>query len=364
MRVGIIGVGIQGFKYLELILNEIKEYKVVAITRINDERKNKISNFLGDIKIYETDEALYKALDNGEIKLDAVIITTPHLRHEYDATEAFKRGLMVLCDKPAGAYLRQGINMLEMSSGKRYGYIFHQRAYPIYQRLYDLVHSGKYGKIKRYLYVVTDWYRINEYFTHEAWRAKYKTDGGGVFMNQCPHSIDIMQHICGMPQSIYADLKFGKYHPIEVEDEGTVILKHKKYTGVFITSTGETPGVNRFEISLEKAVITCYKDRIVIKENDLFEYEYRNMSLDEYKSPIPKTYEEIIETDNKKAYLDILNNFNNLNEDLYVDGKEALNSLILSNAIYLSAFKNKEVEILTSYEEFNNEFEEEMNKRI
>ena len=364
MRLGIIGVGIQGFKYLELLLNNFKEHEIVAITRINEERKNKIKNYLSNIKIYETDELLFKAIDNKEINVDAIIITTPHLRHEYDAIEAFKRNIMVLCDKPCGAYLRQGLNMLNKSHDIRYAYIFHQRAYPIYQKLYDLVHSGKYGKIKRYLYVVTDWYRINEYFSHEAWRAKYSTDGGGVFMNQCPHSLDIMQHICGMPQSLYADLKFGKYHPIEVEDEGTVILKHKDYTGVFITSTGETPGVNRFEISLEKAIITCYKDKIVIKENEYFENYYRNMSLNEYKEPESFEEEYLFKLNNNAAYIEIFNNFFNLNKDLYVDGKEALNSLILSNAIYLSAFKNKEIIIHNDFDNFNKEFEEEMNKRI
>ena len=364
MKLGIIGVGGQGFSYLELLLNNYKEHEIVAITRIKEERKNKIKEYLNNIKIYDSDELLFKAIDNNEIKLDAIIITTPHLRHEYDAIEAFKRGIMVLCDKPCGAYLRQGLNMLNNSNNLRYGYIFHQRAYPIYKKLYDLVHSGKYGNIKRYLYVVTDWYRINEYYTHDAWRAKYKTDGGGVFMNQSPHSIDIMQYICGMPKSIYADLKFGKYHPIEVEDEGTVILKHDNYNGVFITSTGETPGVNRFEISLDKAIITCYKNKIIIKENEYNEIHYRNMHLNEFKTPIPIEEEYSFETNNKDAYKEIFNNFFDLNQKLYADGKEALNSLILSNAIYLSSFKNKEIIIPNNFDEFNKEFEEEMKKRI
>ena len=364
MKIGIIGVGIQGFRYLQLILNDYKEHEVVAITRINEERKNKIKDYINDIKIYETDELLFNAVDKKEISLDAVIITTPHLRHEYDAIEAFKRNIMVLCDKPCGAYLRQGLNMLNESHNIRYGYIFHQRAYPIYQKLYDLVHSGIYGNIKRYLYVVTDWYRINEYFTHEAWRAKYSTDGGGVFMNQCPHSLDIMQHICGMPLSVYSDLKFGKYHPIEVEDEGTVILKHKNYTGVFITSTGETPGVNRFEISLDKAIITCYKDKIIIKENEYFEEHYRNMHLSSYEEPKSTESSYSFTLNNNDAYKEIFNNFFDLNSKLYVDGKEALNSLILSNAIYLSSFKNKEIDIPSNFENFNKEFEEEMKKRI
>lgn len=364
MKVGIIGVGIQGFKYLEMLIDNMPEYKVVAITRINDERKAKLKGKIENIKIYQSDEEMFKAIDNKEISLDAVIITTPHLRHEYDASEAFKRGLMVLCDKPAGAYLSQGERMLEESHGLRYGFIFHQRAYPIYKRLYDLVHSGKYGSIKRYLYVVTDWYRINEYYVKEAWRGKYKTDGGGVFMNQCPHSLDIMQHIVGMPESVYADLKFGKYHPIEVEDEGTIILRHKGYSGVFVTSTGETPGVNRFEISTDKALITCYKDRIVIKENEYMEDYYRNQNLEDFKNPEAKVTEEIIETNNQEAYIEIFKNFYNKVENLYVDGKEALNSLILSNAIYLSAFKNNEVKIPSSFDSFNKEFEEEMKKRI
>lgn len=52
-----------------------------------------------------------------------------------------------------------------------------------------------------------------------------------------------------MPKRVKAFCSYGKYHDIEVEDDVTAYVGYENgATGVFITSTGETPGTNRFEI--------------------------------------------------------------------------------------------------------------------
>jgi predicted dehydrogenase len=40
-----------------------------------------------------------------------------------------------------------------------------------------------------------------------------------VLSNQCPHNLDLVQWICGMPSSVSAHIALGKHHEIEVEDE-------------------------------------------------------------------------------------------------------------------------------------------------
>ena len=59
------------------------------------------------LPVYESADALFEAVEKGELKLDAVIIATPHYAHEELAVRAFQNGLHVLCDKPSGVYSRQ-----------------------------------------------------------------------------------------------------------------------------------------------------------------------------------------------------------------------------------------------------------------
>ena len=52
-----------------------------------------------------------------------------------------------------------------------------------------------------------------------------------------------------MPKKCVRFASYGKYHDIEVEDDVTAYVEYENgATGVFITSTGEVPGTNRFEI--------------------------------------------------------------------------------------------------------------------
>ncbi len=365
MNVGIIGMGNIGTKYASIVLKNKDKFKLTAITRIKPESMNKLKDiFDADTKIYNTDKDLYEAYDNKEFELDMVIIATPHLMHEYAALEAFKRGIHVLCDKPAGVYLSQGRNMLENSNGLKYGYVFHQRMYPVNQKLKEIVDSNIYGKVKRVSYTVTDWYRPNSYYKSNAWRSTYKTDGGGTLLNQCPHSLDLLYYLFGNPTKVMAFCNEGKYHDIEVEDEATSYLEFKDgITATFIASTGELPGVNRLEISFEKALITCNKDEITIKENEYSEEYYRNLDPSIYKLPVPKISTFKVENNLDQYQMVIMNFYNAIinNEPIYANGKDALVSLYMSNAMYLSSAKEKAIKFyeIGSLEEL--EFEKEFN---
>lgn len=350
INTAIIGLGDMGTKYAAMILKDkTLGLNLTAGTRIKEKNLNTIKELLpSDFKFYNDDKELFEAFDRGEFKAQAVIIVTPHYAHEYSVKEAFKRNLNVLCDKPAGVYLRQGIEMLNAKpQDKSYGFIFHQRMYPINQKLKEIVESAKYGKVKRISYTITDWYRTNAYYKSSAWRATWKTDGGGTLLNQCPHSIDLLCWLFGMPQSVYCSCYEGKYHPIQVEDEATAFIEWADgKTGVFIASTGENPGVNRLEISFEKAVLKCENDTIEILENPLPESEYRTMSAEEYKAPVPQKTVYKFDGGKGDAYQQVLKAFSGSiinGEKLVADGKDSIMSLYFANACYLSSHLKKPV---------------------
>ncbi|MCR5349907.1 MAG: Gfo/Idh/MocA family oxidoreductase [Acholeplasmatales bacterium] len=365
-NIAIIGMGKMGSKYAKMILeDESIGFKLVASTRIREKNLPNVKDYMGTFKVYNSDKELFEGFDKGEFKCDAVIVSTPHYSHKFAVIEAFKRKLDVLCEKPAGVYLKDGREMLEENNNNNvYGFIFHQRTYPINVFLKDIIDNNKYGKVKRISYIITDWFRTNAYYKSDYWRSTYKTDGGGVLLNQCPHSIDLLCHIFGMPNKVMAFCNEGKYHNVEVEDDVTSYLEWDSgVTGVFIASTGEIPGVNRMEITTDRAVIKVYKDKIEILSNEKNDEYYFNMPDESFKTDTKlETYDFV----KNEAYKDVLKEFGK--GKVVATGSDSLMSLYLSNAMYLSSWKKKIINIydIGSKEEleFEKEFAEEMKKKI
>lgn len=365
MKIAIIGMGNMGSKYARLILEgKAGCMEIAAVTRIRPERMEFLRDvFPENLKIYQSAEELYAGYDRKEFDADAVLIVTPHYDHEKQVIEAFNRGLHVLCDKPAGVYTRQARNMTEaylLAKKKKpdllYGYVFHQRTFPIYEKMRELVQSKAYGRLKRVNWVITDWYRPDAYYTSSPWRATWQQDGGGTLLNQCPHNLDLMQWICGMPKYVQGFCHEGKYHPIEVEDDVTAYMEWEDgATGVFVASTGEAAGVNRLEISLDDALLVCEKGKLLVCELDKPESEYRRRTDDMFARP-DTSWREIECPPNQGAYETVLSGF--ADGKLIADGSEAIKSLYLSNAVYLSSWEQRMVEIPLEGSAKEKEFEE------
>lgn len=351
MSTAVIGMGHMGSRYAEFIARgQVPGMKLSAVTRIHEERLEQLRDILPQgLPIYHSADELFLAVDEKELHLDGVIIVTPHYSHEDIAKKAFARGLHVLCDKPAGVYSRQARNMESArKDGLQYGFIFHQRTFPVYKKLREIVKSKKYGSIKRVNWVMSDWYRPNVYYTSGKWRATWEGDGGGTLLNQCPHNLDLLQWICGMPARTQSFCHEGKYHPIPVEDEVTSYLEWENgATGVFFATTGEASGINRLEISLEDALLVCDKGSLEIFELDQPECVYRQEKEDAFIKPRGELKEIPCEKE-REPYVEILKNFVAAVFDgaaLTAPGEEARKSLLLSNAMYLSAWEHRMVEI-------------------
>src|SRR5205823_6550199 len=82
-------------------------------------------------------------------------------------------------------------------------------------------------------------------------RGTWKSEGGGVLMNQAPHSLDLFIWLAGRPRSVTAQA-FTRGHDIEVEDTAGALLDYGDgYTGYLYTTTAQWPGRMRLEISGE-----------------------------------------------------------------------------------------------------------------
>lgn len=379
MKIAVIGVGNMGSQYASLLYNkQILGAELTAITRVGKNQQERMQPVLDSgIPVFQTAEELYTQVVDEKLEVDGVIIATPHYFHEEQIVMGLKNNLHVLSDKPLGVYSRQARNAVEAHNqyarDKIFGTILNQRTQPIYQQLQKIIQSGKYGKIKRLLWVVTDWYRPEKYFSSSSWHSTWKTDGGGILLNQCPHNLDLLQWICGMPNTVQAFCQEGRYHNIEVEDNVTAYMEWDSgATGIFITSTGELPGINRLEISLDEAMIVCENNELRIcelsDELGMPEAEYRATSTDFFKN-IKGQWKSIKLESEPEQYKKTLQNFVDSclgKAEILASGEEGSKSLYLSNAMYLSSWIGKKITLPHNKSEeelFEKQFEEILERK-
>lgn len=366
IRMGIVGVGVMGLSHARYLLNnEVPNTVLTAVCDIKPERLKAFEDRFGkneSVHMFEDYNEMYKS---GLI--DAVLIVTPHYDHPKIAADAFQRGLNVLVEKPAGVYTKQVLEMNEAAerSGKVFGIMLCMRADPVFKKVRDIVKSGELGVLKRFNWTITTWYRPQCYHDLSSWRSTWKDEGGGLLINQCPHNLDLLQWIMGMPAKVHSFVKFGKYYDIEVEDEVTAFFEYENgLSGTFIASTGETPGTNRLEIAGDMGNLIVEGGSIRFLRNRIPEREFNKSN----KKPFgqPEFWECNIPVKETVAiHAEITRNFSNAiisNEKLIAPGVEGIRELEISNAIHLSAWTESSVTLPIDHEKFYAMLKERVNQ--
>ena len=359
IKLGIIGIGNMGSAHAKNLKNgKCPEIELVAIADNNPERIEwaKEQEYAENITYFN--DAI-EMLDSGMI--DSCLIAVPHYQHTQYAIECLNRNIHVMVEKPAGVYTKQVKEMNDCAKKHPetvFGMMFNQRTNCVYRKLKELVDSGKYGEIRRTNWIITNWYRPQAYYDSGSWRATWAGEGGGVLLNQCPHQLDLWQWICGMPVKVQAHLHLGKWHDIEVEDDVTAYVEYANgATGVFITTTGDARGTNRFEIQMDKAKFIVEDEKLTMEEFEMSEPEFSKKN----KQPFGSIKSTVItpETDGENPqHSGVMNAWADAilhNGTLVAKGEEGLNGLTLSNAMHLSAFLGKEIELPFDDELYYNE---------
>ncbi|MBM6667480.1 Gfo/Idh/MocA family oxidoreductase [Lacrimispora saccharolytica] len=361
IRLGIIGVGNMGTTHcLNIATGKLPEFVLTAVADRRESRRNWAKERLGDeVAIYEEGKDL---IASG--KCDAVLIAVPHYQHPELAILALEHNLHVMSEKPAGVYTKQVREMNEAAekSDRVFGMMFNQRTNCVYRKMKEIVSQKEMGEIKRINWIVTDWYRTQSYYDSGSWRATWDGEGGGVLLNQCPHNLDLLQWIGGMPSKIRAFCHEGKWHDIEVEDDVTAYLEYPNgATGVFVTTTADTPGTNRFEITMEMGKLVCENGKLTLYKLAQNEREFCKTAKGGFDQP---EYEVIeVETDGmNEQHVGVMKAFAGAilrGEPLVAEGKEGIRGLMISNAMHLSSWLDQTIELPVDEEVFL----EELNKR-
>lgn len=354
VRIGIIGIGNMGSAHaLSIDQGKVQGLRLTAVC---DEAKDRLmwaeENLSKQVEVFTDYHDLLKSK-----LVDAVLIATPHAIHPLISIEAFENELHVLTEKPAGIdTLRvKQMNEAAVKSGKVFGIMYNQRTNPLFAYLKKLMDAGELGDMKRFVWMISNWYRTQTYYNSGQWRGTWKGEGGGVLLNQCPHNLDIWQWITGMPTKVRAFCKYGHYHDINVEDDVTILAEYENNaSALFIASTGEYPGTNRLELSGTKG-------KVVIENGALKHYrlekDERELCFESKTGFINDKIDctEIIQEGPESGHLGILQNFTDAilkGEKLLAPGIEGVHGLSISNAAYLSDWTDQWIELPIEDEKF------------
>lgn len=355
VRLGIIGMGNMGTGHAKNFLEgKNKEIRVTAVADIAPEKLEWAKENMPWAKRFTSASEL---MDSGEV--DAVIICVPHYSHPPLVVEALNKNLHAISEKPAGVYTKQVREMNEVAakSNKVFAMMFNQRTNCLYRKVKEIVDSGEHGEIRRVSWLITDWYRTQAYYNSGGWRATWAGEGGGVLLNQCPHQLDLWQWICSMPSKIRAFCHEGKWHDIEVEDDVSIYAEYPNgATGVFVTTTGDYPGSNRLEITMDKAKLVCdgKENTITLTTLETPLSEHCANSEEGFARINTKTVN--VETDGlNEQHPAVINAFaaNILHgSPLIASGEEGINGLMISNAAHLSSWTGETVSLPVDEDEF------------
>lgn len=342
VRIGIIGIGNMGSSHAKkIIAGEVPGAKLSALCDIDPKR---LEGF-PDQKHFSDGEEM---INSGDI--DAVIIATPHYPHTTLGIAALKAGVHTLVEKPISVHKADCERLIAAHTDKKvvFSAMFNQRTDPRYVKLRELITSGQLGRINRINWIITDWFRTGAYYASGGWRATWGGEGGGVLLNQCPHQLDLMQWLFGMPTEVRSYCQIGRFHDIEVEDDVTTYLKYDSgATGVFITTTGEAPGTNRLEVAAEQGKIVIEGEGIKWTRNEQQTTEFSNTTTEGFAKP--STWEISIPTRGfGEQHVGIIKNFVNAilkGEKLIAPAAEGINSVELANAMLYSSFTDSTLKL-------------------
>lgn len=347
LKLGVIGVGgIASMHVDNIVTGKCPDIEITALADRKESRREWAAQKVPGAAIFSEGKDL---IQSG--LCEAVLIAVPHYQHPELAILAFQNHLHVLCEKPAGVYtlqVREMIKEADRHPELTFGMMFNQRTNCVYRKVKELIEDGSVGTLKRVNWIVTDWYRTQFYYDSGDWRATWAGEGGGVLLNQAPHQLDLLQWMFGMPVKIRAFCHESKWHDIEVEDDVTSYMEFANgATGVFVTTTGDAPGTNRLEVTGTKGKIVCDCDTITFYRLKVDEREWCKTSQQGYTIPEVETIQ--VETDGENPqHIGVINAFVKHIKDgtpLVADGREGINGLMISNAMYLSSWTEQTVSL-------------------
>jgi predicted dehydrogenase len=200
----------------------------------------------------------------AELRPDVAVICAPHPFHAALALDAFAAGAHVLVEKPMAVSVAEADTMIAAASaaGRLLAVNFQQRFRAVVERTRELIAAGELGPLVRVL-CVEPWFRTAAYYRTATWRGTWRGEGGGVLMNQAPHSLDLLCHLAGMPAKVWGWTRTLR-HAIECEDTAQAMLEYANGAPGYLNMSTVESGESQLQIVGERAAITLVGHQLTI----------------------------------------------------------------------------------------------------
>lgn len=343
IRVGVVGAGggVAG-THLEVI-SANPDFKLAAMCDIVPEPMGERARKAGCPVFSDWREML------GAVELDLVSIATPHPLHPPIAIDAMEAGCHVLTEKPMAVDVDSADRMIAAAekTGKILAVNFQNRLRAVYEHAKRIVAAGELGELIRVL-CVEPHYRSDAYYRSATWRGKWTEEGGGVLMNQAPHTQDMLCHLAGPPGKVWGWVR-TRFHPMECEDSAQAMLEYPNGAPGYIVTNTVEPGIEgRFQIVGEKAILEIAGDAITVTRITPSILTHMRGTKEMWGSPAAKAEPVPVPPGGGGKHEDVYRDLAGAIREKRpprCDGKEGRMSLELANAMVLSSVTDRAVEL-------------------
>jgi len=351
VRFGIIGVGgMGGYHVRSIIKDNSRQFCLAAVTDNVVEIARRVGAEAG-VPHFTNGQAMY---DSGLI--DAVIIAVPHYWHPPLAIRAARAGIHVLSEKPLASMVGQARAMIAECRKRKvaFGAMLQQRTRPGVAKMKQLVDAGRIGEVFRVQMICSNWFRTQAYYDSGAWRGTWDGEGGGVLINQAPHSLDLFQWVGGMPKRVTAVVG-TRAHEIEVEDTANIIFEYDNgKTGYIYATTAEEPGTEQLMVCGNKGTLIAEGDQVRLGKLRISVSEHitgtksQNVLPGGNYTPQKVTWQPVKAPKRRFGHIEVIRAFARhllRGTPMVATAEEAINELELSNAAYIAGYQRKTVDV-------------------
>ena len=246
LRVGIAGYGAVG-RLRHSFIDENRHFQTVAVC---DQKFGQGAETPRGLVAHQTYSPL---LDEN---LDVLFVCVPNYLAPEITIAGLERGLHVFCEKPPGRDLDDVVRVMQCEQrhpGLKLMYGFNHRYHDSVREALRLVQSGELGRLidLRGVYGKSQMIRFDA-----EWRTQRAFAGGGVFLDQGIHMIDMMRMFAGEFTEIHSIVS-NEYWKHDVEDNVYALMRTADGVVAMLQSSA-TQWRHRFDLdmTLEKGSIS------------------------------------------------------------------------------------------------------------
>jgi predicted dehydrogenase len=215
----------------------------------------------------------YAQLDEllADPEVQIITICTPSGAHLEPALAAARAGKHVVVEKPLEITLDRCDAIIAAceEAGVRLATIFPSRFSPANIALKEAIAAGRFGRLTLGDTYVK-WWRTQEYYDSGGWRGTWALDGGGAYMNQAIHNVDLLYWLMGDVREVCGLTATLAHERIEVEDVGTAVVRFANGAlGTLEAATSVYPGL------LKKTEIHGTTGSAIIEQDSIVLWEFQ-----------------------------------------------------------------------------------------